>query len=137
MPRYIFGAILMGLLLPGCSGSSRGTDQSLDVVPVEMIDGSRQQAFETSRLPFARGPIQTACQADGRAAASLVLCGCVQAIADQSLSAADQRRGARYFEDPAALQEVRQSDNRSNEKFWQSWKAFGVKAEETCKLTES
>lgn len=83
-------------------------------------------------LPFASGPIQRACMADGRRAASRARCGCVQAVADQSLSASDQRRGAGYFNDPHALQQVRQSDNASNERFWKTWKAYGQEAAAIC-----
>ena len=82
---------------------------------------------------FASGPIQKACQADQRKAASRSRCGCVQAVADQSLSVADQKRGARYFKDPHTLQEVRQSDNAGNERFWLAWKAFGQSAAAQCR----
>lgn len=81
---------------------------------------------------FATGPIQQACQAASRKAASRARCGCVQAVADQSLSASDQRRGARYFKNPGALQEVRQSDNAGNERFWKAWKAYGQTAAALC-----
>ena len=84
-------------------------------------------------LPFARGPIFKACQADNRKAASRARCGCVQAVADQSLSASDQKRGTRYFTDPGKLQEVRQSDNPGNERFWLAWKAFGQAAAKQCR----
>jgi hypothetical protein len=84
---------------------------------------------------FATGPIQKACQAEGRRAATRARCGCVQAVADQSLSGADQRRGAKYFKNPAILQEVRQSDNASNERFWKAWKSFGKQAAAACSGT--
>ncbi|MEM8578549.1 MAG: hypothetical protein AAGF60_11905 [Pseudomonadota bacterium] len=83
---------------------------------------------------FATGPIQAACQRAGRKQSSRGRCGCVQAVADMELSAADQRRGAGYFSDPHALQEVRQSSERvaSNGRFWTAWKAFGARAEQLC-----
>ena len=84
-------------------------------------------------LPFATGPIYSACQADGRKAASRARCGCVQAVANQSLSGADQKRGVKYFNDPAKLQEVRQSDNPGNERFWLAWKEYGQAAVAQCK----
>ncbi|MDF1727482.1 MAG: hypothetical protein P1U53_07010 [Sulfitobacter sp.] len=84
---------------------------------------------------FATGPIQKACLSGGRKAASRERCGCVQAVADRELSAAEQRRGARFFKDPHGLQEVRQSDNASNEQFWRVWKAYGQKAEGLCRGT--
>jgi len=83
---------------------------------------------------YATGPIKTAGEAAGRKQASRAKCGCVQAVADMELSAADQRRGAGYFRDPHALQEVRQSSqsNASNGRFWAAWKAFGARAEALC-----
>ncbi|TMM51243.1 hypothetical protein [Sulfitobacter sabulilitoris] len=84
---------------------------------------------------FATGPIATACMADNRKAASRARCGCVQAVADRALSGPDQRRGARYFEDPGKLQEVRQSSNAANERFWLAWKAFGNQAANLCRAT--
>lgn len=86
-------------------------------------------------LPFASGPIQRACEADGRKGASAARCGCVQAVADQELSGRDQRRGVKYFRDPHKLQEVRQSDNPSNERFWKVWKEFGQTAAAVCSRT--
>ena len=89
----------------------------------------------TPTVMFATGPIQKACVADGRRAASSARCGCVQAVANQALSGADQRRGARFFKDPHKLQEVRQSDNANNERFWEAWKAFGQAAATVCQGT--
>tara|TARA_R110002094_G_scaffold32859_11_gene45362 strand:+ start:642 stop:968 length:327 start_codon:yes stop_codon:yes gene_type:complete len=84
---------------------------------------------------FATGPIQKACQADRRKAASRARCGCVQAVADQTLSSADQRRGAGFFKNPHGLQTVRQSDSASNERFWRAWKAYGQSAAALCSGT--
>ena len=83
-------------------------------------------------VAFAQGPISRACLSAGRDAASRARCGCVQAVADQSLSAADQRRGAKFFSDPHQAQVIRQSDNPSNEAFWLRWKAFGDSAGRQC-----
>jgi len=85
--------------------------------------------------PFARGPLFAACLADGRKAATSARCGCVQAVANAELTNAQQRRGAKLWTDPATLQEIRQSDNASNEKFWRAWKAFAAKSVETCKAS--
>lgn len=84
-------------------------------------------------VPFASGPISQACLAAGRKKASRARCGCIQAVANQNLSAAQQRRGAGYFSNPAQLQEVRQSDRTSDERFWKAWKAYGQVAAEQCK----
>ena len=94
-------------------------------------------AAPAPRAGFARGQIYTACQTSGRKAASRARCGCVQWVADQELTAAQQRRGAGYFLDQHALQEVRQSSEskRSNKVFWAAWKAYGEQAARLCKNT--
>lgn len=85
-------------------------------------------------VQFASGPIQKACQAQGRKAASRARCGCVQAVANRELSSADQRRGVKYFKNPHALQEVRQNQdsNPGNKRFWAAWKAYGQRAAQVC-----
>lgn len=92
----------------------------------------RAQAFD--QVQFASGPIQKACQAQGRKQASRARCGCVQAVANRELSASDQRRGAKYFKDPHALQQVRQNQdsNAGNKRFWAVWKAYGQRAAQVC-----
>jgi hypothetical protein len=79
------------------------------------------------------GPIETACIASGRKAASRSLCGCIQDVADLTLDGRDQRRAAVFFRDPHKAQEIRQSDNPSNEAFWLRYKEFGTAAEAFCK----
>lgn len=79
------------------------------------------------------GPISRACMASPRKQKSPSLCQCIQKVANQTLSGADQRRGAKYFRNPEKLQEVRQSDLRTNEVFWKRWKAFGQAASEACR----
>jgi len=86
--------------------------------------------------PIATGPaeanaIRKACIKSDRPA-SRQLCSCIQNVADITLSRSDQQRGAKYFDDPHALQEVRQSDRPSNERFWERWKAFGAAAASYC-----
>ena len=105
--------------LAACGGGSR-------------YDRGKGYAVGAPAVLFASGPIQNACQASDRKARSRSRCGCVQAVADQSLSSADQRRGATYFKDPHKLQDVRQSSNASNERFWLAWKAFGESAARQC-----
>ncbi len=86
---------------------------------------------------YATGPIQKACAAQDRRAATPTRCGCVQAVANLELSSADQRRAVRYFKDPHKLQEVRQNQdsNPGNKRFWAAWKAYGQRAEQMCSGT--
>ncbi|AXI48051.1 hypothetical protein C1J03_19820 [Sulfitobacter sp. SK012] len=81
---------------------------------------------------YATGPVQKACQSQGRKKASRARCGCIQAVADRSLSGGDQRRGAKFFKEPEKAQEVRQSDRDGDERFWREWKEFGSKAATLC-----
>jgi hypothetical protein len=78
------------------------------------------------------GDVAKACIAGGRDAANRALCSCVQQVANQSLSASDQRRAVGFFEDPDSAQEVRQSDRSSDEAFWTRYRAFADRAEASC-----
>ncbi len=82
--------------------------------------------------PATSGDIERACMGSDRAAASRALCGCIQDAADLTLSTKDQRRAAAFFRDPHRAQVVRQSDRRSDEAFWDRYKAFGSTAESFC-----
>ncbi|THH35184.1 hypothetical protein E4Z66_15275 [Aliishimia ponticola] len=82
---------------------------------------------------FAKGPLYDACQTSGRQSAGPELCGCVQWVADQKLTKAQQTRGAKYFKDNHKLQEVRQSNRASDEAFWSAWKDFGTEAGRQCR----
>jgi len=119
----IFLALMVCAGLSACGGT-----------PYASQNAASFRAPATAPVLFATGPIQAACQKSGRKQASRAHCGCVQAVANQELSAADQRRGAGYFSDPHALQEVRQSSQSvaSNGRFWAAWKEFGAQAERMC-----
>lgn len=86
----------------------------------------------TPTVLFATGPIYSACRGAGRDQASRARCGCVQAVANQSLGTDDQRRGASFFDDPHRAQEVRQSDRNADERFWTKWKAYSADAARMC-----
>ncbi|MBV2358493.1 arginine transporter [Thalassococcus sp. CAU 1522] len=83
-------------------------------------------------VQFSSGPISKACLGSGRKAANGRLCGCIQGVANRSLSGGDQRMAAKFFSDPHRAQEIRQSDNRSHEAFWQRYKAFAAQSEQIC-----
>lgn len=80
----------------------------------------------------ATGDISQACLEANRRAATPQLCSCVQQVANQSLSGGDQTRAARFFEDPQLAQDTRQSDRRSDEQFWQRYRAFSDLAAQIC-----
>ncbi len=78
------------------------------------------------------GEVAKACMAGGRDAANRSLCSCVQQVANQSLSGADQRRTAAFFDDPDTAQQTRQSDRASDEAFWTRYRTFADRAEANC-----
>lgn len=82
--------------------------------------------------PVEANVIQRACLQSDRAAGNRTLCRCIQSAADATLTRRDQRMGAKFFEEPGAAQEIRQSDRRSHEVFWDRWRAFGDRAEAMC-----
>ncbi|APX90263.1 hypothetical protein BV394_11450 [Brevirhabdus pacifica] len=83
-------------------------------------------------LPADAGPIERACLSGGRKSANRALCGCIQRVADSTLSWSEQRRAAKFFSDPHKAQETRQSSNRKDEQFWRTYKSFGRTAESYC-----
>ncbi|SFK03558.1 hypothetical protein [Celeribacter neptunius] len=85
-----------------------------------------------SPLPAQAGAIERACMSSDRAANNRALCGCIQDVADLTLSNSDQRQAAKFFKDPQKAQDIRQSDNRSHESFWKRYKAFGATAAQYC-----
>jgi len=76
--------------------------------------------------------IQQACLQSDRGGSQLI-CRCIQGAADQILSNRDQRRAARFFRDPDEAQRVRRSDRRRDEAFWERYRAFGERAERSCR----
>ena len=85
-----------------------------------------------SGVPNASGPISQACMAADRKAASPALCGCVQGVANQTLSGRDQSRAVAFFSDPQLAQDTRQSDNPNSEAFWKRYKGFTEMASQVC-----
>ncbi len=81
---------------------------------------------------MAASTVEKACIKSDRKAASRALCGCIQDVADLTLSNSDQKRAAVFFKDPHKAQETRQSDRNSDEVFWKRYKEFGSTAEAFC-----
>lgn len=75
------------------------------------------------------GQIEAACLGSDRSGGNRVLCGCIQSVADGTLSGRDQRQAAQFFADPHLAQEARVADRAG---FWDRYKAFGALAEERC-----
>ena len=78
------------------------------------------------------GEVGKACMAADRKSASVRLCSCVQQAANHTLSSSEQRRAATFFENPQLAQDIRQSDNRSSERFWKRYKNFSSIAKRMC-----
>lgn len=76
--------------------------------------------------------IQRACLQSDRGGSQTV-CRCIQGAADQTLSNRDQRRAAKFFRDPEEAQRVRRSDRSRDEAFWDRYRMFGERAEQTCR----
>ena len=82
-------------------------------------------------LPAHAGMIQNACLTAERRG-DPGLCACIQAAADRTLSKSDQKLAASFFRDPDRAQEIRRSDRRAHEVFWERYRAFGEVAEAFC-----
>ena len=77
------------------------------------------------------GVVENACLKSDRKV-SRALCGCIQQVADQTLTGSDQRKAARFFRDPDAAQEMRVSKSAANNDFWKKYKNFGDTAQAYC-----
>jgi hypothetical protein len=117
----IFTAFFIMAFLASCGGSRYSSNNA---------SGARASASSTTL--YASGPIASACRAAGRKEASRARCGCVQAVANRSLSSSEQQRGVPFFNNPQRAQDLRRSDNASNERFWRKWKEFGTQAGRMC-----
>ncbi|MDT8856932.1 hypothetical protein RNZ50_18215 [Paracoccaceae bacterium Fryx2] len=88
-------------------------------------------------LPFASsvataGPISSACLRSDGGSGNRALCNCIQQVADQTLRGGDQRKAAKFFQNPDEAQKVRMSKRDSDNAFWARYKAFGTMAEASC-----
>lgn len=124
------GTVAYVPVTPGATPITEGTSQTRVVATAAPAPQASVPA-----VTFATGPIHDACRAAGRRGATRERCGCVQWVADRELTHRQQQRGARYFTDQQQLQEVRQSDDRSNSDFWQAWSRFGSRAGGLCRGT--
>ncbi len=84
-------------------------------------------------VPALAGPIETACNRSDRPSATRSLCRCIDNVAQQTLTRAEQRRAARFFSNPDEAQRVRMSRTRADNEFWARYRAFGETAERFCR----
>ena len=82
-------------------------------------------------LPLQANTIRNACLTAQRAG-DVYTCTCIQSAADRTLSKRDQRLAASFFADPERSEEIRRSDTRTHDAFWERYKAFGQMAEAFC-----
>ena len=78
------------------------------------------------------GEIGQACLASGRSGASARTCGCVQAVANRSLTRSEQSRVAGFFEEPERAQALRVRDDAASERLWVRYRAFADNAAAVC-----
>lgn len=120
------------LSLAACGGY-RKAERDLGRIPrasTTTVGGVQSPAPAPMR--FATGPISRACMASDRKARSRERCGCIQAVANDTLSASDQRLAVSFYSDPHRAQEIRQSDNSSHERFWLAYKDYAETAAAVC-----
>ena len=86
----------------------------------------------TATQPMAAGIVERACLGSSKQGASRAVCGCIQQAANLTLSGSDQRLASDFFKNPDMAQEIRQSDRRTHEAFWQRYKQFGATAQAYC-----
>jgi len=101
------------LSLAACGGSNRGSSNA--------------------RVAFATGEINSACLSGGRSAANTQLCGCIQAVANQTLTARERTRAASFFANPDLAQETRASTGNADNEFWRRYRAFVDTSSEICR----
>lgn len=79
------------------------------------------------------GPVERACVNSARAKGNSALCGCVQKVADVTLSGKDQLMVAQFFLSPDKAEEVRMQSTPSANAFWDRYTLFGEQAEMACR----
>ncbi|WP_432450472.1 hypothetical protein [Aliiroseovarius marinus] len=86
-----------------------------------------------SALPaWSGGTIERACLRADRPNATRSLCSCIQKVANATLTGSERSKVAKFFKDPHKSQSTRQSDRRSDEKFWKKYKQFGAHVSKYC-----
>jgi hypothetical protein len=89
-------------------------------------------ALMPGQSAVAGGTIERACLKADRPNATRSLCGCIQKVANATLSGGERTKVAKFFKDPHQSQSTRQSDRRSDETFWKKYKKFGALVSKHC-----
>lgn len=110
----VFAAMLVAVVVAGCGGGR-----------VDRSDGALVTRFST-------GPISKACMASDRKARNTRLCGCIQTVANQTMSGGDQRKASRFFRDPQRAMDVKMSKTASDDAFWERYLIFAARSEQSC-----
>ena len=95
--------------------------------------GGQRQSEPAQVMRLSGGPIARACMASERKARNEALCGCIQTVANQDLSGADQRMAVSFYDDPHRAQVMRQSDNPRDEAFWLRYRGYAERSEQLCR----
>lgn len=89
-------------------------------------------AFVVMASAAIAGPIEGACNQSDRKSANSATCDCIQQVADSTLSSADQRRAAKFFNNPDKAHQVWTSKSGGDDAFWDRYKNFGEAAKAYC-----
>lgn len=103
---------------------------------VFMLRGSRMRLFLTIALFLTAGsawagPTERACLRSERSPGAQA-CACAQSIADQTLSARDQRQAARIIADPDRLQKFTSNKRQSSQAFVKRYRYWGQMTAKYC-----
>ena len=84
--------------------------------------------------PSPRGAVERGARPKRSTERALENCGVGGAgdAARATLSYREQRQAARLFDDPDEAEDLRMSDNRRDEAFWERYQAFGETAQAMC-----
>lgn len=114
------GVLGLVLLSAGCGG-------------VYQFENEKAQTQGARKVqPVAYGPISDACIASGREKRSRQLCGCIQAVANRTLTRAQQNRAVLFYSDPDMAESTRMSDAPDDKRFWDAYKGYAEKAQDQC-----
>jgi hypothetical protein len=113
-------------------GSWNNEARDMKKLIIAALSAAMLAAAAPAPVTAAPGVINRACQKADRKSASPQLCGCIQKVANSSLSMGERRKVAKWFKNPAKAEKVRMSDRGWDELLWKRYKAFGKRANAQC-----